>query len=271
MERVMQDKNNSSRRTTLSADIEVLQAENLCLKQELQFKEQFIATMNHELRTPLNAILGLSEALIEEAHGPMNPRQKKLLNGIDESGRLLFSLIRDVVDVLGASSGEASSIMSEIVPQEFLANCIRLVEPQTQNRNIRLSLRVSKSSNNIVINQRLFKQLILIALTFVIKNVPQGSALLIDLSPSLQNKMIDLEIITRLPYTNTTGKGESDAVDCYPFSLLVQPMVAELNGTIEFKKGEAGCPDLTFSVPWLTVTSAEYVSQYVAHHTPLWG
>ena len=270
MERVKQDNNDNSRVTTFSADFDDLQAENFRLKQELQFKEQFITMMNHELRTPLNAILGLSEALMEQAHGPINARQMRLLNGIDESGRILLSLICDVLDVLNTQTGESSSAMSEIVPQDFLAMCVRLIEPQAQKRNIRFSPRVSKGMSNFVTQHRLFKQLALIVLAFGVKNSPLGSSLLLDLSPSLLNRTIDFKIITHLQ-PHTYNVVEDQLPDIASLVFWVKPILSQLKGSIEQKSGENCFSELTISIPWLTVTSAEYVSQYTSRHTPLWG
>lgn len=55
--------------------------------------------MSHELRTPLNAILGMSEVLIEEVFGDLNPRQLNSVSKIEQSGEHLLSLINDILDV----------------------------------------------------------------------------------------------------------------------------------------------------------------------------
>jgi signal transduction histidine kinase len=63
------------------------------------YKDEFLATMSHELRTPLNAILGMSEVLIEEVFGDLNPRQLNSVSKIEQSGEHLLSLINDILDV----------------------------------------------------------------------------------------------------------------------------------------------------------------------------
>lgn len=57
-------------------------------------KSRFLATMNHELRTPLNGILGLGHVL---AASELNAYQRKLVEGIADSGRDLERLVRNVV------------------------------------------------------------------------------------------------------------------------------------------------------------------------------
>jgi signal transduction histidine kinase len=44
-------------------------------------KSRFLATMSHEIRTPLNAIVGYAELLELEVAGPINPEQKRYLDG----------------------------------------------------------------------------------------------------------------------------------------------------------------------------------------------
>lgn len=57
-------------------------------------KSRFLATMNHELRTPLNGIIGLGHVL---AASDLNAYQRKLVEGMADSGRDLERLVRNVV------------------------------------------------------------------------------------------------------------------------------------------------------------------------------
>ena len=57
-------------------------------------KSRFLATMNHELRTPLNGILGLGHVL---AASELTAYQRKLVEGIADSGTDLERLVRNVV------------------------------------------------------------------------------------------------------------------------------------------------------------------------------
>jgi signal transduction histidine kinase len=62
--------------------------------------------MSHELRTPLKAVLGISEALCEQAYGPITDRQDRALQTIAESGRHLLTLINDILDLAKIGVGK---------------------------------------------------------------------------------------------------------------------------------------------------------------------
>ena len=58
-------------------------------------KSDFLANMSHELRTPLNAVIGLGELLQSEN---MPSAWQRHVNQITQSGRLLLSIVNDILD-----------------------------------------------------------------------------------------------------------------------------------------------------------------------------
>lgn len=67
-----------------------------------RFKSNFLANMSHEIRTPLNAILGFTDMLIEEVS---DRNHKNYLGMIQNSGKLLLSIIDDILDLSKIESG----------------------------------------------------------------------------------------------------------------------------------------------------------------------
>jgi signal transduction histidine kinase len=59
-------------------------------------KSLFLASISHEIRTPMNGVLGMTELMLLEAKDPQTREQ---LEVIQRSGRLLVSLIDDLLDV----------------------------------------------------------------------------------------------------------------------------------------------------------------------------
>ena len=68
-------------------------------------KSEFLANMSHELRTPLNAIIGFSEVLGERLFGELNEKQAEYTDDILSSGRHLFSLINEILDLSKVEAG----------------------------------------------------------------------------------------------------------------------------------------------------------------------
>jgi PAS domain S-box-containing protein len=73
-------------------------------------KSDFLSSMSHEIRSPLNAILGLAY-LLEQAN--LDPDANHMVRKIRASGRMLLSLISDILDV---SKIEAGQMMIEQAP-----------------------------------------------------------------------------------------------------------------------------------------------------------
>ncbi len=83
--------------------------ERLHMEQELRRSEEhyrsFLAMVSHELRTPLTGILGMAEAMQANVYGPLNERQVRSLNVIEQSGRHLAAVINDMLDLSRIQAG----------------------------------------------------------------------------------------------------------------------------------------------------------------------
>lgn len=73
-------------------------------------KARFLAQMSHEIRTPLNAVLGFSGLL---AQGPLDERQRRYVGIVLDTGRMLLSMVNDLLDL---SKLEAGKISIERIP-----------------------------------------------------------------------------------------------------------------------------------------------------------
>lgn len=74
-------------------------------------KSNFLASMSHEIRTPLHGVLGMASALEDTV---MSADQREMLAVITESGRVLRTVIDDVLDL---SKIEADKL--ELSPEVF--------------------------------------------------------------------------------------------------------------------------------------------------------
>lgn len=83
-------------------------------------KSQFLANISHELRTPLNAVLGFAE-LAQQT--PQPQRKQEYLTKIRTAGKILLSIINDLLDL---SKIEAGKLDLEAVPFN-LASCLQQV------------------------------------------------------------------------------------------------------------------------------------------------
>ncbi|MCW3787481.1 response regulator [Plebeiibacterium sediminum] len=65
-------------------------------------KSEFLANMSHEIRTPMNAVLGFADILDKHID---NPVHKDYLKSIKSSGKILLSIINNILDLSKIESG----------------------------------------------------------------------------------------------------------------------------------------------------------------------
>lgn len=110
-----------TRTALLQRKAEELEQANERLREVDRLKSMFIASMSHELRTPLNAVIGFSTILLNEWVGPANAEQKQNLLSILNSGRHLFHMISDVLDVTQIEAGTVQPVIEEFELHDLLA------------------------------------------------------------------------------------------------------------------------------------------------------
>ncbi|MFQ9150339.1 MAG: sensor histidine kinase [Blautia sp.] len=66
-------------------------------------KSLFLSSMSHDIRTPMNGIVGMTAIAMKNLDN--RERVEDCLRKIDDSSRLLLSLINDVLDMSKIESG----------------------------------------------------------------------------------------------------------------------------------------------------------------------
>jgi len=97
----------------LSQTLSELEKKNEELKEALQARELFIASVSHELRNPLNAMIGNIELLILDM---VNPKWLQMLETCKICGEVLLGLINNVLDVAKIN---AEKLELHYLPENF--------------------------------------------------------------------------------------------------------------------------------------------------------
>ncbi len=84
------------------ATARVLAAARDAAEEASRQKSDFLAMISHEIRTPLNGVLGLNELLMRSDLGA---EQRRLVSGVELSGRALLSLITEILDYSKIEAG----------------------------------------------------------------------------------------------------------------------------------------------------------------------
>src|SRR5687767_11747281 len=118
-------------------NVELQSAKSAAEKANLA-KSDFLSSMSHELRSPLNAILGFAQ-LMESAAPLPTASQTESLNQILQAGWYLLKLINEILDLAGIESGQVSLSKESVSLSEVMSECQAMMEPQAQQRGIRMT------------------------------------------------------------------------------------------------------------------------------------
>jgi signal transduction histidine kinase/CheY-like chemotaxis protein len=130
-------------------EIEERKRAELQATQAVKARTTFLATMSHEIRTPLNGVLGLTQVLLDSK---LDADQQQLAKTVQSSGRLLRSLLDDVLDYSKIDSGQMEV---ERIPLDLPALCREMVllwEERARGNGVSLCFMSQPESPNWVIS-----------------------------------------------------------------------------------------------------------------------
>ena len=206
---------------------EILKKANVEMERALRMKDEFLANMSHELRTPLNAILGISESLEEQITGSLNERQQKYVRTISESGRLLLSLINDILDLSKIEAGRMKLEVNDTELAPLIQSSVRLVKEIAHKKQIQINIKSDLKVSYVMSDERRLKQVFVNLLSNAVKFSKENSEIGIDVSGDINLKQVRIMV-----WDNGIGIAKSDIDRLFqPFSQLDAGLDREHSGT----------------------------------------
>lgn len=123
-------------------------------------KTEFIALASHQLRTPLTAINWYSEMLLGGDLGPVNDKQKKYLDEINNGGKRLANLINALLNVSRVEMGFGSMQHQEINVDASLQTIIHDHEARIVSKQLKTNISIAPDLPKISIDKNLFEAMI---------------------------------------------------------------------------------------------------------------
>ena len=137
-----------------------------------QAKSRFLSNMSHEIRTPINAILGMNEMILREYTDP------QLLNysgNIQSSGRMLLTLINDILDMTKIESGKMEIIPTEYKTADLFLDLWNAIYLRAKDKNLALSFTLDETTPGTLYGDDVrVKQVITNLLTNAVKYTHKG-------------------------------------------------------------------------------------------------
>jgi signal transduction histidine kinase len=103
-----------------------------------QIKSDLVATVSHELKTPLTSLRLAIHVLLEEAVGPLAPKQIELLVDARENAELLLSRVNNLLDLARLEQRRDLLDLHPEDPAALLQAAADAVRPQAADRGIDL-------------------------------------------------------------------------------------------------------------------------------------
>jgi signal transduction histidine kinase/ActR/RegA family two-component response regulator len=168
---------------TLGVAIERAQAQehllraNEDLERASRLKSEFLASMSHELRTPLNSILGFADLLQRNQKEALSSRQLIHVQAIEKSGQHLLQLINDILDLSKIEAGKADLDLAPVSVQELCNQCLKMVQLRAEKKQLALSLEIDYHLQEVVLDERRVRQMLINLLSNAIKFTPKGGSI----------------------------------------------------------------------------------------------
>jgi PAS domain S-box-containing protein len=146
-------------------------------------KSDFLSSMSHELRSPLNAILGFAQLMESASPGP-TASQTKSIAQILQAGWYLLQLINEVLDLAVIESGKLSLSKESVSLSEVMSECQSMMEPQAQERGIRMTFPEFKNPVFVAADRTRLKQIIINLVSNGIKYNKEHGTVIVDCTVS---------------------------------------------------------------------------------------
>lgn len=105
-----------------------------------QFKSDLVATVSHELKTPLTAVRLAVHVLLEEAVGPLTPKQTELLIDARENAERLLRLIEHLLALARLQRADRRSARGPEDPVALLRRVAEAAQGRAEDKHVELTV-----------------------------------------------------------------------------------------------------------------------------------
>ncbi len=139
----------------------------------IKAQSRFFSNMSHEIRTPINTIIGLDEMILRENIPDEVAEDAK---NIQSAGRMLLSLINDILDMSKMESGKMDIVPVSYDLGNMLADIVNMVWSRAREKGLEFTVDVDPSMpSQLFADEVRIKQILINLLNNAIKYTDEGS------------------------------------------------------------------------------------------------
>ncbi len=105
-----------------------------------QVKSDLVATVSHELKTPLTGIRLVVHLLLEEAVGPLTPKQTELLLDARDNAERLLTMIDNLLDLARIEEGRVRLQRVSESPASLLRSAAEAIRPRAEDKEVAVAV-----------------------------------------------------------------------------------------------------------------------------------
>jgi NtrC-family two-component system sensor histidine kinase KinB len=103
-----------------------------------EVKSNLVATVSHELKTPLTGVRLALHLLLEEAAGPLTPKQLELLVDARDNAELLLARVNSLLDLTRLEAGSAQLDLARESAADVLRAAADVARPRAEAKGVQL-------------------------------------------------------------------------------------------------------------------------------------
>ena len=159
-------------------------------------KTNFVSNMSHEIRTPMNSIVGITEILLRSRH---SPKEQEYLLNIQSSGRVLLTIINDVLDMSRIESGSVRIEYTTVHLPDVLHDLRTIIQGYVHSKQQELYIDTQDVLHEDIITDKLrLTQVLLNISSNAVKFTPVGCTVNIRVSEKTSRRSGYTTIVFRV-------------------------------------------------------------------------
>ena len=144
-------------------------------------KTCFLNNMSHDIRTPMNVILGYAQLMEEELKEKDLPETKEHLEKLQQSGKLLLSIINNVLDMARIESGKMEIDESYSRIENLRQSVFTVFDAEAKKKKIAFRYSVNVEHEHVLTDVTKVKEIFVNILSNAMKYTPSGGSVTVSL------------------------------------------------------------------------------------------
>ena len=144
-------------------------------------KTRFLNNMSHDIRTPMNVILGYAQLMEDELKEKELPETKEHLEKLQQSGKLLLSIINNVLDMARIESGKMEIDESYSRIEDLRQSVFTVFDAEAKKKKIDFRYSMNVEHEHILTDDTKVKEIFVNILSNAMKYTPSGGSVLVSL------------------------------------------------------------------------------------------